>query len=417
MATKNWKRSFFTIWSGQAVSMITSSVLQMAFIWYITFQTNSAAVLSLASIVAFLPQAVLGPFIGVLIDRWNRKVIMIVSDLFIAAVAGVLAIIGLQGEIPIWLIMVALGVRSVGTAFHWPSLSAVTPLIVPEESLTKYAGYSQSLTSISFILSPVIAAALYNVWSLPQIISLDIIGAILASITVAVTAIPKLKPKQEDAPHPHFWRELKEGLLALYAQRGLFILMWISALYMIVFMPISALFPLMSLDYFGGTTVHAAVAEIVFAVGMLVGGLVMGVTGGFKNRMISIWFAAFSIGVALLVSGMMTPSGFVGFAICCVVMGFAGPFFNGATTALFQERIAPEYLGRVFSLQGSIISLAMPIGLVFSGMFADEVGIARWFFFSGVAAMAISMLCLLIPTVRTVDRKKMLQESSPETKR
>jgi DHA3 family macrolide efflux protein-like MFS transporter len=154
MADMNWKKSFFTIWAGQAVSLITSAVLQMALIWYITFRTNSAAALSLASIIAFLPQAVLGPFIGVLIDRWNRKTIMIVSDLFIAAVAGVMAIIGIYGEIPVWGVMVVLGIRSIGTAFHTPSLSAVTPLIVPEDSLTKYAGFSQSLSSVSLILSP-----------------------------------------------------------------------------------------------------------------------------------------------------------------------------------------------------------------------------------------------------------------------
>ncbi|MDL2238275.1 MFS transporter, partial [Christensenellaceae bacterium OttesenSCG-928-K19] len=194
MTNTNWKKSFFTIWTGQAVSMITSGVLQMALIWYITFQTNSAAILSLASIIAFLPQAILGPFIGVFIDRWNRKTIMVASDLFIAAVAGVLAIVGLTGEIPIWSVLLVLGIRSIGTAFHTPSLSAVTPLIVPQESLTKYAGFSQSLTSASLILSPVIAAVLYANWSLPQIIAIDIIGAAVASITIAVTAIPKLPP-------------------------------------------------------------------------------------------------------------------------------------------------------------------------------------------------------------------------------
>ena len=405
MPQTNWKKSFFTIWAGQAVSLITSGVLQMALIWYITFRTNSAAILSLASIIAFLPQAILGPFIGVFIDRWNRKAIMIASDLFIAAVAGVLAVIGLFGEIPIWAILTVLGIRSVGTAFHSPSLSAVTPLIIPGDQLTRYAGYSQSLTSASLILSPVIAAFLYANWSMPQIISLDILGAAIASVTVAVTQIPQ-PPKPEGEPvKPHFITEFKEGMKALYNQRGLFWLMWIGALFMIVFMPINALFPLMSLDYFGGTTTHASIAETVFAVGMLAGGLILGATGGLKNRVASLTASIMLMGLALAVSGAMPPQGFVGFAICCVVMGFSVPMYNGVATALYQEKISPEYLGRVFSLQGSIMSLAMPIGLVFSGLFADSIGINRWFFFSGIIIMLISILCLAIRPVRKLNIK------------
>ncbi|MGI6153866.1 MAG: MFS transporter [Christensenellaceae bacterium] len=413
MTNTNWKKSFFTIWTGQAISQITSGVLQMALIWYITFQTNSAAVLSLASIIAFLPQAILGPFIGVLIDRWDRKKIMILSDLFIAAVAGVLAVFGLLGEIPVSGVLVVLGIRSIGTAFHSPSLSAVTPLIVPENSLTKYAGYSQSLTSISLILSPALAAVLYANWSLPQIISIDIIGAIIASITVAATHIPKLeRANTGKAERPHFMGEFKEGLKVLYAQKGLFYLLWIGVVFMVVFMPINALFPLMSLDYFGGTTVHASVAESVFAVGMLVGGLLLGTTGGFKNRIISFMLAIFIMGGALLISGFLPPQGFVVFAICCAIMGLTVPFYGGISTALYQEKIAPEYLGRVFSLSTSLMSLAMPIGLVFSGLFADGVGVNRWFFFSGIAMMGISFLCMLIPAVRKLDSNR--KTAAPE---
>lgn len=386
----------------------------MALIWYITFQTNSAAVLSLASIIAFLPQAVLGPFIGVLIDRWNRKTIMIVSDLFIAAVAGVLAVVGLFGEIPVAGVLAVLGIRSIGTAFYTPSLSAVTPLIVPGEKLTKYAGYSQSLTSISLIISPAIAAVLYASWTLPQIISIDIIGAAIASVTVAVTRIPELKAENAKPGKPHFWSELKEGIKALWEQKGLFYMMWISVVFMIVFMPINALFPLMSLDYFGGTTVHASVAESVFAVGMLAGGLLLGATGGFKNRVVSFMLAILLMGAMVLVSGALPPWGFVGFAVCCGVMGITVPFFGGVGTALYQERIAPEYLGRVFALNTSLMSLAMPIGLVFSGLFADKVGVAPWFFYSGIAMVGISFLCVLIPTVWRLDKGRETQKASGE---
>lgn len=174
MIQKNWKRSFFTIWAGQAVSLITSSVLQMAIIWYLTDTIGSALVLSMASMVGFLPQAILGTMIGVLVDRWNRKLVMIGADLIIAAAAAVLAVVALTIDLPIWVVMIVLFIRSIGTAFHTPALSAVTPLLVPEDQLTKCAGYSQSVQSVSYILSPAIGAFVYATWELNAIIAIDV---------------------------------------------------------------------------------------------------------------------------------------------------------------------------------------------------------------------------------------------------
>lgn len=134
-------------------------------------------------------------------------------------------------------------------------------------------------------------------------------------------------------------------------------------------------------ELFRGSTLHASVVEIVFAVGMLLGGLLLGAWGGFKKRMANIIGSIFLMGVSLTVSGLLPTNGFMIFAICCTLMGFSAPFYNGVQTALFQEQIQPEYLGRVFGLLGSIMSFAMPLGLVVSGAFADQIGVNRWFCF------------------------------------
>ena len=217
----NWKLKFYTIWAGQAVSLITSAILQMAIIFYLTEKTGSAMVLSMASLVGFLPYAVFGPAIGVLVDRHDRKKIMIGADLIIAAAGAVLAIVALYMELPIWMVMVVLFIRSIGTAFHTPALNAVTPLLVPEEQLTKCAGYSQSLQSISYIVSPAVAALLYSVWELNAIIAIDVLGAVIASITVAIVRIPKLGDRVQSL-EPNFIREMKEGIVVLRQNKGLF---------------------------------------------------------------------------------------------------------------------------------------------------------------------------------------------------
>lgn len=397
-----WKQDFFTIWTGQAISLITSAILQMAIIFYLTEKTGSAMVLSIASLVGFLPYAVFGPVIGVLVDRYDRKKIMIGADLVIAAAGALLAVIALYMELPVWMVMAVLFIRSIGTAFHSPALSAVTPLLVPEDQLTKCAGYSQSLQSVSYILSPAAAAFFYSVWELNAIIVIDVLGAVIACITVAVVRIPRLSAEKRNLKS-NFMEEMKEGFVVLKENKGLFVLLLIGTLYMFVYMPINALYPLISMKYFSGTPVHVSITEIAYASGMLAGGLILGLFGSFKKRMILITASIFMMGISLTISGLLPPHGFVIFVACCAVMGISVPFYSGVQTALFQEKIKPEYLGRVFALTGSIMSLAMPVGLILSGLFADKIGVNHWFLVSGVLIMGIAVICPLMPALRKVD--------------
>jgi DHA3 family macrolide efflux protein-like MFS transporter len=399
-----WKQKFFTIWSGQAVSLITSAILQMAIIFYLTERTQSAMVLSIASLVGFLPYAVFGPAIGVLVDRHSRKLIMIGADLAIAAAGGALALAALTMELPVWLVMIVLFIRSLGTAFHSPALSAVTPLLVPEEHLTKCAGYSQSLQSISYIVSPALAAFLYSIWDLNMIIALDVLGAVIACITVAIVSIPGLNQEQRSSSASSFFGEMKAGLAALQENKGLFALLLVGSLYMLVYMPINALYPLMSMSYFKGTPIHVSLTEIAFAIGMLLGGLLLGRMAGYQKRINLIMASIFLMGLSLIISGVITSNTFAVFVVCCAIMGLSVPFYSGIQTALFQEKIKPEYLGRVFSLTGSIISLAMPIGLILAGLFADQIGVNHWFLLSGILIIGIAILCALIPAIRMLDR-------------
>lgn len=302
--TSKWKQDFFTIWAGQAISLITSAILQMAIIFYLTEKTGSAMVLSIASLVGFLPYAVFGPVIGVLVDRYDRKRIMIGADLIIAAAGAVLAIIALDIELQVWMVMIVLFIRSIGTAFHSPALSAVTPLLVPEEQLTKCAGYSQSLQSISYILSPAAAAFLYSVWELNVIIAIDVLGAVIACIMVAFVRIPKLSIEKQSLKR-NFMKELKEGLVVLKENKGLFVLLLIGTLYMFVYMPINAFYPLISMEYFAGTPVHVSITEIAYASGMLAGGLLLGLLGSFKKRILLITASIFIMGASLAVSGLL----------------------------------------------------------------------------------------------------------------
>lgn len=401
---KTWKTQFAVLWLGQAISILTSAILQMALIWHLSFQTGSAAVLSLASIAAFFPTAVLGIVAGAFVDRWNRKFTMIGADLFIAAVSFVLVVYSLFWEIPVWLIMVILFVRSIGTAFHTPAISAVTPLMVPESALTKCAGYTQSLQSIGYMAGTAIAAVLYPVLSISWLVMLDVFGAIAASAITAFVTIPKM-PIMENTAKTKLLFEMKQGYQAMKQNRGVFTLLWIGALYMLFFSPVNALFPLMSFQHFGGTTTMASISEIAFSLGILIGGVLLGFWGGFKNRSYMIVFSLAFMGSAIGISGLLPSDGFAFFAAMCVAMGISVPFYTGPQISLMQEKIPPQYLGRVFGLYSSVMSFATPLGLGLSGLFADRVGVNYWFVLSGSACILLAFATLGFKSVRRIERE------------
>ena len=399
----NWKKSFFTIWTGQAISILTSSIVQFAIIWWLTDRTKSAAVLAVASLIGFVPHAVLGLFAGVVVDRYSRKAIMIISDLVISAACLLIAVFGFFSEIPIWLVMVVLFVRSIGSSFHYPALQATIPLLVPEDMLAKCNGYSQTFQSVSIIISPAIAAFFYATFSLNTILFVDVFGAVLGVLAILIVKIPELTTDRP-TESPKFIKEIKEGIHVLYEQKGLFWLAVIGAVFMVVFMPVNSLFPLMTMSYFGGTAWHASIVEIVFGVGMMLGSLAIGATGGFKDKIFSIFLCMALFGALLLFSGILRPTAFVVFAVLSGIMGLTVPLYNGPYMTLMQEKIAPEYLGRVISLSSGMMMIATPIGLVLSGIFAEIVGINVWFAVSGVLIVIVSLFCMIVPSVRRSDR-------------
>lgn len=393
---KNINKTFLIIYTGQAISQLTSSILQMAIVWYLITETNSSNIVALSGIVGFLPQGVLGLFIGVFIDRFDRKKIMIISDLLIAAASLSLSISGFFGGISIPLIMIVLFIRSVGTAFHVPSLQAITPLIVSKDELPKYSGYSQTLQSISLLLSPVLASFFFSIWSLQAIVMLDVLGAIIGVFTLCIVTIPKIKIDFENTKID-IALDMKEGIATL-KKNILFNFMLLGAAFSIVYIPIFVLYPMMTLSYFGKNQWYAGAIEVVFAIGMLIGSLVLGATGGGKRKIVTIAFFCFIIGISLSISGILGKNMFLGFALCSTLLGFATPFYQGLQIVVFQQKIQEKYLGRVMSLSGSLMAIGTPIGIGLSGIISDKIGVENFFLYSGILIIFISILYLTVQT-------------------
>lgn len=392
----NWKRDFFTIAGGQTVSLVGSAAVQFSLIWWLASETGSPFMMSLAGVFAFLPQLILGPFVGVWVDRLSRKAVIIAADLFIGLAAFVFALFFLFGNPPYWSVCVVLGIRAVGNVFHSPAIQAVVPMLVPQQELVRANGWSQFMQSGAFLLGPVLGAAMYAVLPLWIILLSDLAGALVASATVAIVKIPD--PVRHTQQKPHFFLEMKEGAAAIWQDRKLFIVTAATLLCMVFYAPLSSYYPLMTSDYFHADAWHAGMVNFGYAGGMMLCALLVGRFGTIKSKFPVIHAALVGMGISSLLCGLL-PAGmgwFWVFAALCALLGASSNLYNITYIAYMQETIAPEKMGRAFSLIGSLNSATMPLGLLIAGPIAENRGVSLWFFVSGIASLLLTLVSALL---------------------
>lgn len=398
---KSWKSTFLIIWTGQAMSLLSSSIVQFAIIWWITIEMGSAKSLAFASIAGIMPQIILGPFIGVWIDRLDRKLIMIVADLSIAFFTLILGLLFYLQVVEIWHIYILLAIRSVGSSFHYPAMQASTPLLAPKEQLTRIAGINQTLYSIANIAGPAIGAVVCQMISMQYIVLIDILGAVWACSALAFVTIPKPPPIEQ---HGKVLKELAATFRVLYSHKGIVAMMtaWLVAIFF--FVPTDSLFPLMTISYFGGNAYQMSLIEIAFGVGMLIGGAAISVWGSNKGRVKLFIWGLIALGSCYLFSGFLLPHQFILFVVFVFAMGVAVPVLNSPTNSLLQTHIPSGMLGRVFSLLDTLILLPVPFGLMMVGTVSDAIGIENIFLIAGVAIVLVGVICFFIKPLNDLDK-------------
>jgi DHA3 family macrolide efflux protein-like MFS transporter len=316
---------------------------------------------------------------------------MIAADGLVALSSVILGVAFLMTDMPpVWFIYTILFLRGLGNTFHSPAIQSAIPLLVPAEMLTKAGGWGNLVSSVSNMLGPVLGAALMGVFSIASIMLVDIFGAIFAIVCLLFVKIPDVP---QSAEKPNFHEDFRQGISAMKKNKPLMAVLPSYLLATIIYMPLGALFPLFVYNYFGGNAWHNSVVEFVFASGLLVSSLIMGVWGGLRKRFLMISLAIGLQGTAILVSGALPQSGLWAFVVCAFFMAAAGTIFNVPYMAYIQESTPPEVMGKVFSLLMTAMTVAMPIGLLVAGPAVEVVGVETWFFWSGVAMIGAAMLC------------------------
>lgn len=174
----HWRKNINLFLTGQFLSGITSMIVQYAIIWYLTKETGSATILSFATLLGMIPMVLLSPFAGPLVDRWDKKRLLILTDIIVALFAMVLVVVGtISDTFPLWLVFVSLFIRAIAQTFQMPMIQSILPTMVPEEELTRINGQLGMVQSANFIIAPAIGAFLFTVIPINWLILLDVLGA------------------------------------------------------------------------------------------------------------------------------------------------------------------------------------------------------------------------------------------------
>ena len=414
---QTWAVRFFSIFTGQAFSLFGSSLVQFALIWYLTQKTGSATILATASLFGMLPQILLGPIAGTIVDRGNRRIIMILSDGMIAAATLLLAYLFWSNTVELWHIYAALAIRSAGGAFHYPAMASSTTLMVPKKHLARVAGANQTLQGLVTIVAPPVGALLVAVMSTQNILMIDVFTALLGITPLLFFSIPQPERKEThpSAPKASFTQDLGAGFKYMASWPGLLMLGLMATLLNFLMAPTSALSPLLVTKYFGKGALELGSVDSFFGVGMIAGGITLGAWGGFKKKIITSLTGIVLFSAAIIAIAAAPANSFWIMLVSMFLIGFMMPMVNGPIHALFQSVVEPGMQGRVMSLVSSVAQAMMPLGFLIAGPVTDATSYQTWFWVAGILNLVIGLTGFFVPALMNIeDNHKDAQPDSLE---
>ncbi|MCA5892352.1 MFS transporter [Isoptericola sp. NEAU-Y5] len=393
-----WKRNVALFLTGQTISLLGSMLVQFAVMWHLTIETGSGAVLMLSIVFGMLPQAFVSIFGGVWADRHDRRLLIIGADTAIATITLALALLMASGIDDLWLIYVALAVRSTFAGIQTPAVSAMIPQIVPADQLLRINGINQSIQSAMMLLAPAVAAGVYASYDIVAVFFVDVVTALVGVGLLLLVTVPRLVRQDADGAVSYFG-DLAAGVRYVAAHGPVRWLMVLFAVSMVLVGAPSYLTPLMVVRTFGDEVWKLTANEIFWAAGMLAGGIVMAALGPrVRNKVALIVGSVLAAGAFTALLGLATNL-WVFYGIGFVI-SVAFAFMSAPSMTILQESVEPQMLGRVFGFVGIVMTVAMPLSMVVFGPLADRFAIEPLLVVAGLLLVAFVVTVLAIPTAR-----------------
>jgi MFS transporter, DHA3 family, macrolide efflux protein len=390
-------------------------LVQFSLVWWLTQTTGSATVLATATLAAVLPAVIVGPLSGALVDRWNRRMVMIVADSLIALATLVLIYFFHAGTMQVWYVYAVMAFRAALGGFHWTAMQASTSLMVPEKQLTRIAGLNQTLGGAMNIVAPPLGALLISLFPMQQVLSVDVFTAMLAVAPLLFIPIPQPSRRQAasefavapgsvaDRGKPSVWQDLRAGLRYVWGWPGLFSVMILAMAINFITTPAFSLMPILVTKHFGAGAPQLGWLESGWGIGVVVGGLILSAWGGFRRRVVTSLSGVIGIGVGMLIVGL-SPAAALGMAVAGMFLaGFMNPITNGPFFAVLQSNVAPDMQGRVLGLVQSASAAMMPLSLLIAGPIADAWGVQVWYLVGGGVTVLAGLIAFSVPAIMEIE--------------
>ncbi|HEU0291990.1 MAG TPA: MFS transporter [Anaerolineales bacterium] len=418
-------KTFLVIWIGQLVSMLGSGLTSFALAVWIFAQTGKATPFALTVLFGNLPRILLLPVAGSLADRWNRRWVMILSDVGNALVTISVFVLLQFGSLQFWHIYLIATLGSIFSAFQEPAYSASVTMLVPKKNLSRANGMIQMGQALEMVITPVIAGVLFVAIGLSGILIIDFVTFLFAVGTLLVIRIPQPKLSEQEQKKASVWSDAKFGWDYLKARPGLFGLLWYYAMVNFLLNWSGVLTGPMILSRFPASTLGTI--QMFVGLGMLSGGILSSVWAGPKRRITAvIGFIALAL-VGMMVAGLRPGPVFAGAGLFWMMIFI--PLASASSQAVFQSKVAPQVQGRVFSIRSMISRSVMPVSYLLAGPLADRLfgplmeangawastflgtllgtgagrGIGFMIVTSALAGIAVSILAYANPHIRNIE--------------
>ncbi len=379
VATSHTFQNYLFFWLGQLFSILGSSVIQFVIVWWIADVTASPIYISIAFFLGSIPLVIITPFVGVFIDRWNRKVIIAITDSLQAFLTFLLILLFLNNFSNIWLVMMINFFRSVCQSIHYPTVNAIIPLMIPRKNLSRMNGINYLFTGIMHVIGPVVAATLLMLLSIEQILWVDIFTFFIAIVPLIFIKIPSITDNSVQSEKRSYTNEFKSGLHILKSVRTLYILIIFISVINLLNMPFITLMVLFVKINHSGAVQDFAMVSAFLQTGIVIGAIIASSKKNWKNKELII-IRSVIIGIIGYSITTLAPEGnYLLIGIGALIHASMIPIANTMFLTILQTRVPQETQGRVFSIVASIAAAVTPLGMIISGPLAEVFGIVLLF--------------------------------------
>jgi len=363
-------KTFFIIWIGQLVSLTGSGLTGFALGVWVFQNTHSVTQFALIGVFTSIPGIIMSPIAGALVDRWDRRTAMILSDAGAGACTLITAILLYASILEVWHIYILMAVSSAFSSFQWPAYSASITMLVPKEQLGRASGLVQVAEAVAQIIAPILAGVLVGVIGVEGVITIDVATMTFAVITLLFIRIPKPPVTIEGTEsRGSIWREAVFGWKYIVARKGLMGLLVMFAANNFTGGMVGILFTPLVLTYYT-PAVYGSISSIG-GIGFLLGSLLMSIWGGTRRKIMGIFIFEFIMGIGMFFTGFQP--GFWLYAVTIFIVFFSMPLSSGSSQALWQRKVAPDLQGRVFSVRRMIAWSLTPVSYLIAGPLADHL--------------------------------------------